>query len=116
MRSVVPAPACAMDGVVRRSRSRATPDAVADLLHTAPGFVWLDGNDSRHLFFSNPIATISCGRDEAIVAGLGGSETLSNRSMDVLDAALRAWRGASHAMLVGCISYDVVEELENVGR
>jgi para-aminobenzoate synthetase component I len=115
MRSLVPAPSGQMERRIHQSRSCAQPEQVAELLLAQPGFVWLDGNASRHLLFSDPIATISCDGKEALIQAAGRTLALSLACMDILDAALRSWQWAGGAMLVGFISYDVVDELEKVG-
>lgn len=116
IRSVLPGPAAGPDRGPQRSRSRANPEQVANLLRTRPGFVWLDGNDSRHFLLSDPLATISCDRGCMKVTAAGRAEELDISSLDGLEAALRAWKGSKYALLAGFISYDVADEIEKVGR
>lgn len=115
IRSVVPAPSFGTQCQVRRCLSKASPEQVARLLQAEPGFVWLDGNDSRHFIFRKPIATLRCDGERAIIRGPGKSVDLPISSIDLLASALRAWQGSGAAMLAGYLSYDVVTELENVG-
>jgi para-aminobenzoate synthetase component 1 len=92
-------------------QSTASPDQVADLLHDAMGFVWLDGASGRHLLFHDPLAVLSCEGAEISVHGPGGHRAIEGKSLGGLDAALQAW-SAPGALFAGWIGYEVGEELE----
>lgn len=114
MSSLLPPPAPGF-----RSRSLAlegtpSPEQVAQLLHSAPGFVWLDGANGRHLLFRDPIAVLTCSGSEAIVSTSTRTIRFASTSLNLLHAALEAWWGPRGAMLVGFLSYEVASELEPI--
>jgi len=90
------------------------PEQFAALLHKEPGFLWLDGQDTRHFFLRDPIAVISSTGAMVTVRGPHGIRNFPGNSLDVLQAALDAWAGCSEALLAGFISYDAATELENI--
>ena len=86
------------------------------MLRSRPGFLWLDGADSAHYLFSNPLAVISAAGPAIRVTGPGGAFEYSGSKFAMLEAALEAWRGPSTAVLAGFLGYDAALELETVGE
>jgi len=79
------------------------------------GFVWLDGGAFGSRLFRDPLAEIESVRGGATFRAGGRSVLLPGRSLDGLQAVLRAYRGLEGAVLAGWISYDVGAELEGFG-
>ncbi len=94
---------------------QAAPEQVAWLFHDKPGFIWLDGDTSRHFIFRDPLASISCDGALATIHGPNGISRFPCSSLDLVEAALTAWGGPSGGTLAGIIGYDVAAELEDVG-
>lgn len=76
-------------------------------------FIQLNGPHGQ-LVFRDPIATFSYRSGTAIISGARGTIDIEAPAFDILEAALRAWRG-SRALLAGYIGYDLAAELEEIG-
>lgn len=114
LQSVCPESTSTPDGIRVRLDANPQPEHLAALLSAEPGFLWLDGHDTRHFFLRDPIAVISSTGAMVTVRGANGIRSFPGNSLDVLQAALDAWAGCPEALLAGFISYDVATELENV--
>ena len=115
IRSTLPEPSSGATRSTIPLAAQPAPEQVAHLLHRESGFVWLDGDSTRHLIFRDPLAVISCDGAQATVRGPGGVARFPASSLDLLQAALQAWNGPGGGTLAGFIAYDVAAELENLG-
>lgn len=115
LRSVLPAPLPDASSRFIELKGLAEPEQVGELLREEPGFLWLDGGPTRHFLLRDPLAVISCAGGEAVVRGPGGEARFPTGALDLLEAALAAWSGPSHAILAGFLAYDTAAELEEIG-
>jgi para-aminobenzoate synthetase component 1 len=110
LRSVLPAPSGSAHTHTTALAAKASPEQVAEVLHSGVGFAWL-----RSRIFHQPLATVTYSRGRAVATGPGGAIQLTVRGFDLLQAMMAAWGGPSSAFLVGHLSYDLASELENLG-
>ena len=92
-----------------------TPWQVAGELRERAGFAWLDGGESEHRLYAQPLATLSVRDGKASMSGPGGSIRFAAGGFELLEAAFAAWGSAgAGATLVGYLGYELAGELESL--
>lgn len=114
IRSLLGDPPAAVPTVPGPARPAPTPEQVAARFQSEPGFVWLDGGAGRHLFFRQPMAGLEAAPSGTRVWGPGGEHLFPQPPLEVLDAVLAAWEGASGPLLAGWIAYESAAEWERL--
>ncbi len=117
LREVVPVPRPHSRGSKTPLRSggktRPSPLQVAEELRAQEGFVWLDGAETGHRIFTQPLAVLSVRNGQATVTGPDGRTRFKAGGLDLLDAAFGAWGGMG-ATLVGYLGYELGGEIESL--
>ncbi len=113
LRVLLPPPREGARGAKTPLRGQATPERVAELLRTSPGFVWLDGGGEGHRLAVEPLAELTVRAGRATVSSAQGKSALSIRGFDLLETALEAWKGAG-GVLIGYLGYELGAEIEKL--
>jgi para-aminobenzoate synthetase component I len=121
LRSILPAPRAGSRGSktpLRLPGPKAeppSPEQVAEELRERSGFAWLDGAETGHRLYRQPLAVLTVRNGRAAVKGPGGHARFAAGGFDLLDAAFAAWGGAgSGASFVGYLGYELNGELEEL--
>jgi para-aminobenzoate synthetase component 1 len=117
LRGAVPGPRSHSRGSKTPLRSggktEPSPLQVAEELRDREGFAWLDGAETGHRIFTQPLAVLSVRNGQATVTGPEGQARFKAGGLDLLDAAFAAWGGAG-ATLVGYLGYELGGEIESL--
>ena len=119
LRSVLPAPRPHARGSKTPLRTPGpkseppSPEQVAEELRERSGFAWLDGAETGHRLFAQPVAVLAVRNRRATVIGRTGRTRFLTGGFDLLEAAFAAWGSAGPgASLVGYLGYELGGEVE----